>query len=280
MIPTRLVAAVLAVTPVVVLACGSGSSDKASGIAAAKLPKGADALAHEGCDESGNRVDVLDTNGDGKSDIRRVFDKKTGHELCRIVDLNHDGQPDLFEYFDTSGTLRRREYCYDDTGVVNAIEYYQGGKLAKREYDTGGQHRIDTWDYFDPGLPTDPKTGRPLHPSRRERDTTGAGHVDQWWTWDGNKVSIARDTTGDGKPDPASVIVLGGDDDAGAASAPAADGDGGAAASDASTAATDGGGSDDQGITMASGSGADAGAGSASSGDGGAPRAATKRGKR
>jgi hypothetical protein len=76
----------------------------------------------------------------------------------------------------------------------------------------------------------DPKTGRPLHPSRRERDTNGDGHVDQWWTWQGTKVSIARDTSGDGKPDPASTVVL----DQGAAEV-----DAGAAAPDASKAAGD-----------------------------------------
>ena len=54
----------------------------------------------------------------------------------------------------------------------------------------------------------DPKTGRPVHPSRRERDTNGDGRVDQWWTWQGTKVSISRDTRGDGKPDPASTVVL------------------------------------------------------------------------
>jgi hypothetical protein len=171
-------------------------------------------LRHEDCSESGNRVETLDTNGDGKPDIRRVFDK-SGHEMCRVADLNHDGKPDLYEYFDSNGTVRRREYCYDDTGVVNAIEYYEGGKLARREYDTSGQHRIDTWDWFDPGIAIDPKTGRPTHPSRRERDTTGDGKVDQWWVWNGDKITIAVDHTGDGKPDPDTAIVLGGDNGAG-----------------------------------------------------------------
>jgi hypothetical protein len=130
--------------------------------------------------------------------------------VCRVVDLNHDGKPDLFEYFDANGAPRRREYCYDDSGVVNAIEYYEGGKLVRREYDTSGQHRIDTWDWFDPNAAPDPKTGRPKHPLRRERDTTGDGQVDQWWAWDGDKVTIAVDRTGDGKPDPETAIVLGG----------------------------------------------------------------------
>jgi hypothetical protein len=187
-------------------------------------------VAHEPC--SGGHVEALDTNGDGKPDIQRILDG-AGHEQCRIVDLNHDGKPDLYEYFDANGAVRRREFCYDDTGVVNAIESYEGGKLAKREYDISGQHRIDTWDWFDPSAPVDAKTGRPAHPVRRERDTAGNGRVDQWWTWNDDKVTIAVDRTGDGKPDPDATIVMGGPSGgAGAAGAPAVSDAGGPSATE------------------------------------------------
>jgi hypothetical protein len=245
MIPLRLVAAVLAAAPVAVTACSS--NDKAAtGPVSPKAGQDArETLDHEECEESGNRVEMLDTNNDGKPDIRRVFDKGSSRELCRVSDLNHDGKVDLYEYFDSSGAVRRREFCYDDTGIVNAIEYYEGGRMTKRVYDTSGQRRIDTWDYFEAGLPTDPKTGRPLHPSRRERDTMGHGRVDQWWTWNGTKVTIARDINGDGKPDPASTITLGDEVDAGAAPPPppAASSDGGTSAAVAVSgdAASDGG---------------------------------------
>ncbi|HEX7665113.1 MAG TPA: hypothetical protein VF407_11395 [Polyangiaceae bacterium] len=193
-----------------VVACGSGDS----GVGDAKLPAGvhSENVEHEACNESGNKVDVLDANGDGKPDIRRVYDK-SNHEVCRIVDLNHDGSPDLYEYFDASGQVRRREADYDGSGVVDAIEYYEGGKLVRRELDTTGQHRIDTWDWFDPA------TGK--H-TRRERDTTNDGRVDQWWTWNGEQVTIAFDKNNDGKPDPEDTVKLGD-----APSAPAAPTDAG-----------------------------------------------------
>lgn len=192
-------AALLMVGGALVIACGGSDSN---GVGDSKLPSGSrgEDIAHEACTESGNKVDVVDANGDGKPDIRRVY--KGGKEICRTTDLNHDGVPDLYEYFDASGQVRRREADYDGSGVVDAIEYYQGGKLIRRELDTTGQHRIDTWDFFDAS------TGKVI---RRERDTTNDGRVDQWWTYDGDKVTIAFDKNNDGKPDPADTIVLGAD---------------------------------------------------------------------
>jgi hypothetical protein len=225
--------AVTAPLGVTSVACGGGASSGSG----SKMETGARAkgIEHEACPPGGAKVEGLDTNADGKEDIRRAYDG-SGRELCRIADLNHDGKADLYEFFDTSGTIRRREYCYDDTGVVNAVEYYEGGKLVRREYDTSGQHSIDTWDWFDPNIAPDPKTGRPPHPVRRERDTTGDGRVDQWWAWDGNKITIAVDHDGDGKPDPETAVVLGGDN-SGAPPPPAAS----AAPPAASAAAADGG---------------------------------------
>jgi hypothetical protein len=190
----------------IAIASGAGcGGDSNSGVGPSKLPAGShsEAVEHEACSESGHRVEVLDANGDGKPDIKRVYDKSTGKEICRISDLNHDGKADLYEYFDSNGVIRRREADYDNNGIIDAIEYYENGKLARREYDTTGQHRVDTWDYFDTA------SGKRI---KRERDTTNDGKVDQWWTWDGDKVTIQMDKEGKGKPDPSATLVLGGPD--------------------------------------------------------------------
>jgi hypothetical protein len=175
----------------------SASGDKAKG------PEGvrSTAIEHEPCEESGHKVDAIDVTNDGKPDIKKVFDGTV--EICRITDLNHDGHADLFEYFDKAGQLRRREFDFDDNGVVNQIDSFEGGKLATRLLDTSNQGRIDTWDTFDPA------TGARV---KRERDATGDGRIDQWWTYEGaDKVTIAMDRNGDGLPDPEATIVLGGD---------------------------------------------------------------------
>jgi hypothetical protein len=217
------VLAVGAAAVVLVPAAGCSGNDKASaGISGSKLPEGvrSEAIDHESCDEGGNhRVVTTDSNGDGKPDIKAVYDKSTSKLLCRIIDLNHDQKPDMYEYFDDGGTVRRREYAFGDDGVVDQIDEYENGHLVRRERDTTGQHKIDTWDTFDPNAPLDAKTGRPAHPIHRERDTTGDGRVDQWWDWapDGT-ITIAMDKTGSGHPDPATKIVI----EAGAMNGPGA----------------------------------------------------------
>jgi hypothetical protein len=176
-------------------ACSDGPG--AGGAKNAGAPDAIESIDHEACEPKGHRAETFDARGDGKAVVIKVFDGQ--HELCRITDINHDGKPDLYEYFDANGVIRRRESDYDSNGTIDSVELYEDGKLVKREYDTTGQRRVDTWDYFDKG------TGKRL---RRERDTTNDGKVDQWWTWDGDKITISIDRNGDGKPDPDSTLVL------------------------------------------------------------------------
>lgn len=194
-----------------------------------KAPSGgrSTVIEHEPCDEGGRKVVAL-------PGIRYVYDKSTGKELCRVADINQNGKPDIYQYFDANGLVRRREADYDEDGVVDAIEYYENGKLVRHDLDIASQHRFDTWDTYDPA------TGKRV---KRERDNDGDGRVDQWWTWDGDKVTIAFDKNNDGQPDPNGTITL---DAAGAAILTSAIADAGAgdAGPPPSTASTLGSGVD------------------------------------
>lgn len=179
------------------LQCGGAPGSGAGGPVGQEKPA-VEAMDHEPCDSQGHQVESFDTRGDGKPVVLKVKDA-SGHEICRVTDINHDGKPDLYEYFDASGQLRRIEADYDSNGSIDSVEVYEDGKLVQRKYDTTGQHRVDTWDFFDKA------TGKRV---RRERDTTNDGKVDQWWVWSGDRVTVAFDTNGDGKPDPGAVVVL------------------------------------------------------------------------
>lgn len=180
------------------VACSS-TPEKAAGTEA-KSPDGPKELEHQKCDESMGRVEILDADKDGKPELKQIFDKTTNRELCRVADLNHDGKPDMYEYYNADGTLRRREGAYDSSEAISEVQTFENGKLVKRERDTTGQRKVDTWDTYDPA------TGKLI---KRERDNNGDGKVDQWWTWDGDKITIALDKNGDGQPDPNETITVG-----------------------------------------------------------------------
>jgi hypothetical protein len=180
--------------------CGSDAATTPTDKTAAAEVQTAPPLKHEPCEDSQGRVETVDINNDGKPDIRRILDKGTGRELCRIADLNHDGKPEIISYYDEKGDLRRREASYETSDAVSAIDYFEGGKLVRRELDTTGQRKVDTTDTFDPA------TGKR---TKRERDTNGDGKVDQWWVWDGDKLTIDQDKNFDGQPDPDATLVSG-----------------------------------------------------------------------
>jgi hypothetical protein len=221
-------------------ASGCGGSKAAD----AKTPTGDNlpvAIEHEPCDVSSNSAEKTDTNGDGKPDIVRVM--SGGHEVCRMIDLNHDGKPDSYLYFEASGALRRRESDFDRDGNLDEIAHYAGGAVVRKDRETNLDAKFDTWDFYEAGQ---------LH--HRMRDASGAGKVDQWWTWpDPSKVDcavIASDANGDGKPDTTGVV-----DVCAAAAAPASAPPGPAPAADAGAAsATNANAAGDAGALVSPGS--------------------------
>jgi hypothetical protein len=184
-----------AILVLVGVACGRGeSSDQPAKSASASGVRSTE-IVHEPCSGGGTQEDA---NSDGKADIQHVV--QGGREVCRSADVDFDGKPDLYTYYDASGQTRRRETDLDGNGVPNMVDSYEGGKLAVRELDTQNFGKIDTWEIFDRA------TGKR---ARRERDLNGDGRIDQWWNWDGEQVTIASDRNEDGLPDPESVLIWG-----------------------------------------------------------------------
>jgi hypothetical protein len=181
-----------AIVVVMGLACGGGSPANAPAGTASNGVRDT-TLAHEPCAGDGPREDA---NGDGKADIQRIT--KNGREVCRIADLDFDGKPELFSYFNESGQLQRRETDLDGNGIPNMVDHFTNGTLTVRELDTASMGKVDTWEIFDAA------TGKRI---RRERDQNGDGRIDQWWTWQGEQITISADKNEDGQPDPESALV-------------------------------------------------------------------------
>lgn len=156
-------------------------------------------IKHEPCDMSSPTAARMDVNGDGQPDIINVLQE--GREVCRVVDLNFDGGPDVFIYYDSQGLERRRESDFDRDGRADEIAHYQGGIVFLKERETNFDDKIDTWDHYAGG-----------RLSRRERDSDGDSIVDQWWSFnnpaDPKCAIVYADRNADRKPDPDSVLDL------------------------------------------------------------------------
>jgi hypothetical protein len=157
-------------------------------------------ITHETCDGNSPTAVKVDINGDGKNDIVHVM--KGDKEVCRIVDLNLDGYPDSFIYYEADGkTERRRESDFDRDGRVDEIAVSEHGQITLKLRETNFDNKIDTWDYYEAGRLV-----------KRERDTDGDSIIDQWWTYNNPTnpkcAIVASDRNADGKPDPDSVVDL------------------------------------------------------------------------
>jgi len=159
------------------------------------------AIVHEPCDTNSSEAVKVDVKGrgGGRADIIHVM--RGGKEICRMVDLNMDGKPDVFIYYDEQGRERRREQDFDRDGRADEITVYENGQIKLKMRETNFDDKIDTWDYYE--------NGRLV---KRERDSDGDGIIDQWWSFNNPAnpkcAIVASDRNADGKPDPDSVVDL------------------------------------------------------------------------
>jgi len=145
------------------------------------------------CKTEEGRVEYIDLNQDGDSDVVKVY-RPVGDEevlVCRESDMNFDGLPDLFLFFDNHGALIRDEADLDNDGTVNIITIYDQGQVVRQEIDTNSDGVVDRVRFYDNGIPI-----------RIEGDNSGDGRVDYWEYFKaGRLVRIGVDTDGDGRAD-------------------------------------------------------------------------------
>ena len=183
-----------------VAACTSADPDSTKPTTPTGNEKRDTSISHETCDGNSASAVKVDVNGDGKNDIVHVM--KGDKEICRIVDLNLDGYPDSFIYYEADGkTERRRESDFDRDGRVDEVSVSEHGQIALKLRETNFDNKLDTWDYYEAGRLT-----------KRERDTDGDSIIDQWWSYNNPTnpkcAIVASDRNADGKPDPDSVVDL------------------------------------------------------------------------
>lgn len=131
----------------------------------------------------------IDLNGDGVPDVFNFY-RGDGRVLVRKeVDLNWDGNIDVRTWFDGTGNFEREEMDGDFDGLVDWVDYYQGGKRVLSKVDTDYDGQFDLYKIFEGGVVR-----------RKERDTNGDGNIDFWMYLDdsGQVVKTGRDIDGDG----------------------------------------------------------------------------------
>ncbi len=158
-------------------------------------------IKHETCDAAGKEAKTYKGEGglaSGKSFVTRVF--ASGREVCSFADLNGDGNVDVFTYFAPDGRVRRREAAYTVGKSVDEIAVYANGEVAVVMRETNFDGKLDTWDYYEGGKLV-----------RRERDKNGDGRIDEWWSFEPGteNATIVQADARSGKPDPTSTVKLG-----------------------------------------------------------------------
>jgi len=109
----------------------------------------------------------IDANGDGSINVRRIFDENN-NVRTEELDVDLDGQIDAILYFD-GGKLTRKELLQAESGRVGTTRYYSNDTLIRVEKDENVDERIDYWEFYEEGVLT-----------RVGRDTTGDGQADTW----------------------------------------------------------------------------------------------------
>ena len=145
---------------------------------------------------------TYDANKDGRPDIINVLKKihkKEGSKRefdlqlhVKMMDLNRDGNIDVWRFYDDKGAVVKEEVDLDFDGRIDVVNYYVGGVIRRKEFDVRFDERTDRWKHYD-------EEGVLI---LLEEDRNNNGSPDYWEHYTkGVLERIEKDTSGDGKPD-------------------------------------------------------------------------------
>ncbi len=140
-------------------------------------------------------VEVRDINGDGMPDLWIYYDPVKPGEIVREEEATKgDGRVDTWSYFN-NGKLVRREVDTQGKGRPDIVYYYENDKIAREERDENGDGRVTYRATYQNG-----------RLAKVEKDTNGDGKIDLWTYYDTTKdepviVKEERDMNGDGAVD-------------------------------------------------------------------------------
>jgi hypothetical protein len=113
---------------------------------------GAPAVDQSVCDPRGKDVVTADVNGDGKPDLWKLYvHGEPSRLVCKRMDLNFDGVPDLVVYYDAAGEVAMETYDLDFDGKVDKWSYQRGGRLVLEDIDTNGDGQVDLRRHYKEG---------------------------------------------------------------------------------------------------------------------------------
>jgi hypothetical protein len=109
-------------------------------------------------------------------------------------DQDGDGTIDRIVHYEASGRIAQVWENLDGAGQPRTRMLYEAGTLARGEFDTDGNGKVDQWLFYD----------AKGHLIRAEYDQNGDGRPEQWEHFAADSqepFKVERDTNGDGKPD-------------------------------------------------------------------------------
>lgn len=143
------------------------------------------------CNSRGQRLEQVDVNRDGRSDLVAFFDRTSGKLSCRQADLNFDGRIDAYFHYDDRGELEREQFDLDFDGRLDIGRVYERGELVLDEQDLDRDGYVDAWRRY--------QKGRLL---RLETDRDRDGEADMFTYYVAGRIDrVGYDVNGDGRPD-------------------------------------------------------------------------------